>query len=68
MPVVVNPANPDVSIGGNTTIMCSVNSSVPVSQFVWSFNGRFLPANVMVRCIRTVVGVLSFVNLLGASL
>lgn len=48
IPVVVSPANPDVSVGENVTIVCSVNSSVPVSQFVWNLNGRFLPPNAIV--------------------
>ena len=46
--VIVSPANPDVSAGDNVTIVCTVNSSIPVSQFLWNLNGRFLPLNAMV--------------------
>ena len=45
----VTPANPNVTIGGNTTVVCTVNSSIPIFQFVWTLNGRILPPNVVVR-------------------
>ena len=55
VPVVVTPANPDVTIGGNTTIVCSVNSSIPIYQFVWILNGHLLPPNIMVRSSTVVL-------------
>lgn len=50
--VVVTPANPDANIGDNVTIVCGINSSVPVAQYVWTLNGRILPQNVMVRSLQ----------------
>ena len=55
----VTPANPDVTIGGNTTIVCTVNSSIPVFQFAWTLNGHLLPRNIVVRTSTVALNVWS---------